>query len=174
MRTGVFGGSFNPIHSGHIAIANYFYHSGLLDEVWLLVSPQNPLKDSHLADNAAQRLEDCRRAIVPYPYLQVCDIEFSLPRPSYMAQSLQALQERYPQRNFSLIIGGDNLDCFERWKDYRYILDNFDVLVYPRPGYSNRVPQDWTRVRLFEDASLMDISSTQLRQARQQLKAKNK
>lgn len=111
---------------------------------------------------------------MPYPYLQVCDIEFSLPRPSYMAQSLQALQERYPQRNFSLIIGGDNLDCFERWKDYRYILDNFDVLVYPRPGYSNRVPQDWTRVRLFEDASLMDISSTQLRQARQQLKAKNK
>lgn len=168
LRTGIFGGSFNPIHSGHIAIAEYFYRSGLLDEVWLVVSPQNPLKDESVQDNAEQRLQACREVLKDKPYLKISDIEFQLPRPSYMAQTLKSLQERHPDRVFSLIIGGDNLDHFERWKDYPYILEHFDVLVYPRPGSKNQVPPAWKRVRLFEDVDLMDISSTQIREAQQQ------
>ncbi|MBO5916969.1 MAG: nicotinate-nucleotide adenylyltransferase [Bacteroidales bacterium] len=164
LRTGIFGGSFNPIHSGHIAIGEYFHRSGILDEVWFVVSPQNPLKTSEVSLNAEERLQACREVLKDYPYLTVSDIEFELPRPSYMAQTLKSLQERYPDRQFSLIIGGDNLAHFERWKDYRQILDNYDILVYPRPGSPNIVPENWKRVRLFEDATLMDISSTQIRE----------
>lgn len=168
LRTGIFGGSFNPIHSGHIAIADYFYRSALLDEVWLVVSPQNPLKDESVQDNAEQRLQACREVLKDKPYLKVSDIEFHLPRPSYMAQTLKSLQERHPDRVFSLIIGGDNLEHFDRWKDYRQILENFDILVYPRPGSKNQVPPHWTRVKLFDKVELMDISSTQIREAQQQ------
>lgn len=163
LRTGIFGGSFNPLHSGHIAIGEYFYRSGSLDEVWFVVSPQNPLKDSNILAQAETRLEDCRKALEAYPHLQVSDVEFHLPRPSYMAQTLQHLQKQHPDREFSLIIGGDNLDHFQRWKDYRFLLDNFDILVYPRPGSRNIVPADWKRVRLFNDAPQMSISSTEIR-----------
>ncbi len=167
LRTGIFGGSFNPLHVGHIAIGEYFHRSGLLDEVWFVVSPQNPLKDKSVLNNAEERLEDCRRALQAYPQLKVSDVEFQLPRPSYMAQTLKHLQAQYPDRVFSLIIGGDNLEHFERWKDHHYILDNYDILVYPRPGSANKVPQEWKRVRLFENVTLMNISSTQIRERQQ-------
>lgn len=163
LRTGIFGGSFNPLHSGHIAIGEYFHQSGLLDEVWFVVSPQNPLKTSEVSLNAEERLNACRQALKTYPYLKVSDIEFSLPRPSYMAQTMKTLQELYPRRTFSLIIGGDNLEHFDKWKDYDYLLEHYDILVYPRPGSSKRVPPEWKRVKLFEDAPMMDISSTEIR-----------
>lgn len=164
IRTGIFGGSFHPIHYGHIAVADYFHRSGLLDEVWFVVSPLNPLKQDHVMSGAEERLEQVRQALKDYPWLQVCDIELRLPRPSYTTQTLQALSENYPDRIFSLIIGGDNLDKFAHWKNYEYILAHYDILVYPRPGATNKVPEGWDRVRLFADAPQMDISSTLIRQ----------
>ena len=165
IRTGIFGGSFHPLHYGHIAVADYFYHSGLLDEVWFMVSPLNPFTQGQPLAGARQRLEQVRQALKDYPQFKVCDIELQLPRPSYTTQTLQALSEKYPDRVFSLIIGGDNLDKFARWKDYEYILAHYDILVYPRPGATNKVPEGWDRVRLFADAPQMDISSTQIREA---------
>ncbi len=166
IRTGIFGGSFHPLHEGHIALADYFYRSGLLDEVWFVVSPQNPMKKAEDLSDAQQRLEAARLKLAPYPQFQVCDIELELPRPSYMSNTLRALGERYPERVFSLIIGGDNLDCFANWHESQWIRDRFDVLVYPRPGCANRVPDGWTRVRMFDDAPQMAISSTDIREHR--------
>lgn len=164
IRTGIFGGSFNPIHQGHIAVADFFYHSKILDEIWFVVSPQNPLKRPNDLEDAATRLQEVKAAVKDYPQFKVSDIEFALPRPSYMAQTLKTLSQEYPDRCFSLIIGGDNLDIFSAWKDSDYILQNYDILVYPRPGYGNRVPTEWKRVHLFEEARMMDISSTQIRE----------
>ncbi len=163
IRTGIFGGSFNPVHQGHIAIGNYFYRSGLLDEVWFVVSPQNPIKDAESLSDATTRLQQVREALKPYPYLKVSDIEMELPRPSYMANTLRELARRYPDRQFTLLIGGDNLEHFSRWCEADWILENYDIFVYPRPGSPMTVPDGWKRVRLFSDAAQMDISSTAIR-----------
>lgn len=168
IRTGIFGGSFYPIHYGHIAVADYFHRSGLLDEIWFVVSPLNPFKQNRLLSVAEDRLREVSEVLKDHPCFRVCDIELRLPRPSYTSRTLRVLSEQYPDRVFSLIIGGDNLDKFARWKDYEYILANYDVLVYPRPGASNKVPEGWDRVRLFADAPQMDISSTRIRQSRPQ------
>lgn len=167
MRTiGIYGGSFNPVHSGHIAVAEQCLRQGPLDELWFVVSPQNPLKNAEELEDAQGRLQEVREALKHRPEFYVSDIEFRLPRPSYMALTLKTLQERYPEDRFVLVIGGDNLDVFEQWKDYTYLLEHYDILVYPRPGCHNTVPPEWKRVRMIQ-APLMDISSTQIRAERQ-------
>ena len=165
IRTGIFGGSFNPIHYGHLAVGDFFYHSGLLDEVWFVVSPHNPLKQAEDLADARERLAQVQAALAAYPYLKVSDIELDLPRPSYMSATLRELERRYPQRTFSLIIGSDNLENFVRWHDFQYLIGHYDILVYPRPGYRNEVPVGWKRVRLFREAPQMDVSSTRIREA---------
>jgi nicotinate-nucleotide adenylyltransferase len=162
MHTACFGGSFNPIHEGHIAIGEYVLNQGLADEVWYIVSPLNPLKPTADPKDARERLEMVARALENHPRLIACDVELYLPAPSYTADTLKYLTQKYPEREFSLLIGGDNLDQLVHWKDYAYILANYDILVYPRPGATNQVPPHWKRVKLL-DAPLMDISSSLIR-----------
>jgi len=163
IRTGFFGGSFNPIHAGHLALGDYLIENKLVDECWFVVSPKNPLKESANPADAQERLEAVKEALKNHTGCSASDIEFSLPCPSYTVQSLCYAEKRYPEREFVLVIGGDNLDVFEKWKEYAYLRAHFDILVYPRPGYSNQVPKGWRRVTILNDAPLMDISSTQLR-----------
>lgn len=163
LRTGYFGGSFNPIHEGHIRLADRACQSGLVDEVWFVVSPQNPLKSTADPNDAASRLAAVREALQPYPHLIASGFELDKPLPSYTIDNLNLAASQYPDRTFVLIIGGDNLDDLTRWKDYEQLLSNYDILVYPRPGASNTIPQGWQRVKLL-DGPLMAISSTEIRQ----------
>lgn len=158
--TGIYGGSFNPIHEGHICLAKALAESGLVDEMWLLVSPQNPFKvDAELLDDD-ERLRLARLAVEDVPGVEVCDREFSLPRPSYMYNTLQALSEEHPNREFVLVIGADNWERFPDWYRSKDILASYRVIVYPRPGYElGKLPR---RVKL-ADTPLLDISSTEIR-----------
>ena len=131
-RIGIFGGSFNPIHLGHTALAAYICEQGLVDEVWLMVSPQNPLKRNSALLDESERLAMARLAVAPYPMLRACDFEFTLPRPSYTYHTLQALRKAYPDHKFSLIIGEDNWQCFNRWYRGEDIARETPIIVYPR------------------------------------------
>ena len=131
-RIGLFGGSFNPIHLGHTALATYICEQGLVDEVWLLVSPQNPLKQDLTLLDENERLHMARLAVAPYPMLKACDFEFTLPRPSYTYHTLQALRKAYPDCEFSLIIGEDNWNNFHRWYRGEDIARETPIIIYPR------------------------------------------
>ena len=131
-RIGIFGGSFNPIHLGHTALAAYICEQGLVDEVWLMVSPHNPLKENSTLIDEQERLTMARLAVAPYPTLRACDFEFTLPRPSYTYHTLQALRKAYPDYEFSLIIGEDNWQCFDRWYHGEDIARETPIIVYPR------------------------------------------
>ncbi len=163
-KVGLFFGSFNPIHFGHLCIANYFSEYTDLKEIWFVVSPQNPLKpkSSLLADY--HRLELVRLAINDFPKFNVSDIEFKLSKPSYTIHTLVYLSEKYPNKDFVLIIGSDNLDTFSKWKNYEQILLNYQLYVYPRPGFTTSQWLDNEKVQLVE-APLMQISSTFIRKA---------
>lgn len=164
MRTGIFGGSFNPVHNGHIALARRLLDAGLLDEVWLVVSPQNPLKrqDDLLDDEL--RLEMARIAVQGDAHIEVSDYEFRLPRPSYMWHTLRSMSKDYPSRDFRLIIGADNWLCFDRWYAHKEILAHYGIIVYPRPGSLVDAASLPPNVRMV-DMPLTDVSSTLVRQA---------
>ena len=136
-RIGIFGGSFNPIHLGHTALAAYICEQGLVDEVWLMVSPQNPLKRDLTLLDENERLTMARLAVAPYPMLKASDFEFTLPRPSYTYHTLQALRAAYPECEFSLIIGEDNWQCFNRWYRGEDIARETPIIVYPRSSESS-------------------------------------
>lgn len=136
-RIGIFGGSFNPIHLGHTALAAYICELGLVDEVWLMVSPQNPLKQNLTLLDEQERLAMARLAVAPYPTLKASDFEFTLPRPSYTYHTLQALRGAYPDYAFSLIIGEDNWRCFDRWYRGEDIARETSIIVYPRDVEGN-------------------------------------
>ena len=162
-RTALFFGSFNPIHVGHLIIANTMLQQECVDEVWLVVSPQNPLKErsSLLADH--HRLQMARLAVDDNYGLRVCDIEMHLPIPSYTVVTLAALGEKHPDREFCLVMGSDNLANLHRWRNYEYILEHYRLMVYPRPG-SERCPLcDHPSVTMV-DVPMMDISSSYIRQ----------
>lgn len=162
IRTCIFGGSFNPIHKGHLALGDYIISHGLAHECWFVVSPKNPLKPSADPMDAEKRLLAVKKKLEGHPGCVASDIELHLPIPSYTAQTIRHAIETYPERAFVLLIGGDNLDAFTQWKDYQFLLENMDILVYPRPGYSNKIPHNWKRVRLL-DGVLMNVSSTKIR-----------
>ena len=159
-RTGIYGGSFNPIHLGHVCLAKALSESGLVNEMWLLVSPQNPFKvDEQLLDDE-KRLQLARLAVRDVPGVEVCDREFFLPRPSYMHNTLQALSQEHPDREFVLVIGADNWERFPAWYRSQDILSDYSIIIYPRPGYTLQdVPQGVT----IADTPLLDISSTEIR-----------
>ncbi len=160
MTTGIYGGSFNPIHEGHVCLAKALVEGGLVDEMWLLVSPQNPFKaNADLFDDNI-RLRLAALAASEVSGVEVCDREFSLPRPSYMYSTLQALSEEHPDREFVLVIGADNWERFPDWYHSKDILATYRIIVYPRPGYKlGRLPQGVT----LADTPLFDISSTEIR-----------
>ena len=162
IRTGVFGGSFNPIHNGHVALARRLLGVASLDEVWFVVSPRNPLKEeSQLADDRL-RLEMVRIALEDEPRFVACDYEFGLPRPSYMWHTLQGLAADCPDREFVLIIGSDNWACFDEWFAHDDIISSFPIVIYPRPGYAVDAEALSPKVTL-ADVAMMDISSTDVR-----------
>lgn len=155
MTVGIFGGSFNPVHNGHIALARAIVERGLVDEVWLTLSPLNPLKNNPtdlLPDNT--RLEMLRLATEGIPGLRVCDIELTMPRPSFTINTLRELSRRNPGIGFRLIIGADNMLIFDRWKEHDEILRDYAPIVYPRPGFP--CPQAI-------DLPVHDVSSTLVR-----------
>jgi nicotinate-nucleotide adenylyltransferase len=165
--TGIFGGSFNPIHIGHLALANYLCEYSSLQEVWFMVSPHNPLKtQSDLWDDTL-RLDLVRRAVADYPHFQASDFEFHLPRPSYMIHTLDALQKAYPDRKFTLIIGADNWQLFPKWHQYQEILERHHVMIYPRLGYEVDAASLPRNVELVE-TPLIEVSSTFIREALKQ------
>lgn len=161
IRTALSGGTFNPIHNGHLAIAKSILRQGLASEVWLMVTPCNPWKSNMSLLPDGQRLEMVRQAVADTPGIYASDFEFSLPKPSYTAETLRRLTESFPDREFILTIGGDNWERFRHWKDWQYILDNFKIIVYPRRGFqTGQIPESVTIM----DCPLFDISSTQIRQ----------
>lgn len=162
--TGLYFGSFNPIHIGHLAIANYFVEFANLDELWFVVSPQNPLKNKSSLLPDYQRLELVNLALRDYPKFKASNIEFSLSQPSYTANTLANLDEKYPNRNFSLIIGEDNLASFHKWKNCEHILQNRKLLVYPRPNSRVSSFHNHPNVQLI-DAPNIEISSSFIRKS---------
>ena len=164
MNIGLFGGSFNPIHNGHVRLAKSLLQKAALDEVWFLVSPQNPFKqDQQLLDDD-KRLQLVRLALKDEPQLMASDFEFHLPKPSYTWNTLQALEQEYPERKFTLLIGGDNWEAFDKWYRYEDILKRYPIIVYPRKGskVSDVKFQD-SDIQIVE-TPLINISSTQIRQ----------
>ncbi len=163
MKIGLFFGSFNPIHIGHLIIANTIADSEEVSQVWLVVSPQNPFKKNGTLLHEFDRYDMVRLAIADNEKLNVTDIEFHLPKPSYTIDTLTYLQEKYPQHIFKIIIGEDNLKGFEKWKNYLKILEYYEVLVYPRPNSAKTIFHDHEKVK-FVQAPLIDLSATYIRE----------
>ena len=163
MNIGIYGGSFNPIHNGHIALARQILNRLSLDEVWMMVSPQNPLKQtsSDLLDDS-KRWEMTCVALQNEPGLRACDLEFHLPKPSYTWHTLQTLSQENPEHTFTLIIGADNWQLFPRWYHSDDILRNYPIAVYPRKGTPIRV-EDLPKGVTLVDMERYDVSSTDIR-----------
>lgn len=161
---GIYGGTFDPPHEAHLSVARAALDRGLADEVWLMVSPENPFKTGRHISPESDRLAMTRLAIQGIPGLLASDFEFSLPKPSYTYRTLCALRDAFPDRRFTLIIGGDNLETFGRWRNPDRILEEFGLVVYPRPGYS--LPdalRSHPNVRVLEDVAQSPVSSSEIR-----------
>jgi nicotinate-nucleotide adenylyltransferase len=162
LNIGLFFGSFNPPHIGHMAIANYLVEFAGLNQLWFVVSPQNPLKEQSSLLKEYDRLELVRQAVEGDLRFRVSDVEFRMPKPSYTINTLTYLKDKFPDHTFTLIIGSDNLENFQQWKDYGTILGNYRIIVYPRPGFSGESVPGHNNIRLIE-APQMEISSTFIR-----------
>lgn len=160
---GILGGSFNPVHIGHLMIAQYVAQWGYVDKVWLTLSPANPLKDSRDLMPDMKRLTMLNMSTRGAKTIETCDIELSMPRPSYTISTLDLLTKRYPAKRFKIIIGSDNWAVFSKWKDADRILSDYGVLVYPRPGYP--IPEGHVDGMEIVKAPVVDISSTFIRSA---------
>ena len=164
MKIGLFFGSFNPIHTGHLLIADYFIEFEIFDKIWFVVSPQNPFKSSDKLVDENLRFEMLKLAISDNEKFEACDIEFKLPRPSYTSDTLNHLRQKFPEHIFSPIIGGDNLQSFHLWKNHEEILNNHEIYVYRRAGYySNPLFANQNKIKVF-DVPLLNISSTYIRE----------
>ncbi|MGB0428296.1 MAG: nicotinate (nicotinamide) nucleotide adenylyltransferase [Flavobacteriales bacterium] len=173
MHIGLYFGSFNPIHIGHLVLANHIAEHTDLEEVWIVVSPQNPFKKQSSLLEDYHRFALVELAIESFPKLKASQVEFKLPKPSYTIDTLVVLTEKYPQHTFSIIIGEDNLSHFHKWKNFEAILEHHQVFVYPRPGSKAHRFGEHPNVHLVADAPLMQISSTFIRQCIHQNKNAN-
>jgi nicotinate-nucleotide adenylyltransferase len=162
--TGLFFGSFNPVHTGHLIIASHMLEWAGLSEVWFIVSPHNPLKKKNTLLDDHHRLALLNVAIEDDPRFRASNIEFGLPRPSYTINTLAVLTEKYPRRQFALIMGADNLQTIHKWKNYEQLLRDYKIYLYPRPNADGGAYRDHPNVT-HVDAPLIEISSTFIRQA---------
>jgi nicotinate-nucleotide adenylyltransferase len=162
MKIGLFFGSFNPIHNGHLIIANHILNETALDKIWLIVSPQNPFKESGSLLNTYDRLYLVTKAIENDNRLKGSDIEFHLPKPSYTSATLTYLREKYPLYEFSIIIGSDSFQNLSKWKNYETIINIYELIIYKRPGFE--ITNDIGARVLIMNAPLLEISATYIRE----------
>ena len=168
MKIGLYFGTFNPIHVGHLIIANHLAEYSDLEQIWMVVTPHNPHKQKNTLLDDYQRLHLVRLATEEYPKIKPSDIEFKLPQPNYTVNTLAHLKDNYPQHEFSLIMGEDNLKSLHKWKNYEYILENHDIYIYPRvseaiENEAGSVLQSHHRIHKV-DAPIVEISSTFIRE----------
>lgn len=164
MKIGLFFGSFNPIHIGHTAIANYMLTFADLEKIWFVVSPHNPLKKKETLLPDMQRLRMVREAIGDFTKFKASDIEFKLPQPSYTINTLAYLKEKFPKNEFALIMGSDNLQTFHKWKNYEEILKHHELYIYPRKNCDGGELKNHKHIHITQ-APEMEISSTMIREA---------
>lgn len=163
MRIGLYFGSFNPIHHGHLIIANYLLEHTDLDQIWFVVSPQNPLKPSNSLLNEYHRLFLVQASIEGENRLRASDIEFKLPKPSYTVDTLAYLQEKYPSHEFSIVMGSDSFQNLPKWKNYHWLLQHFPVYVYRRPAHESLPSFPDAKKIIVLEAPLLPISATHIR-----------
>ena len=161
-RIGLYFGSFNPVHNGHLAIADYMLKHAPIDELWFVLSPQNPLKNPDELWSNEKRFEFLESAIDDRSKMSICTVEWDMPKPSYTIDTLKKLSELFPNTVFSILMGADNLEKIERWKSFETILNGYKIFVYPRPNVVENQYFQHSNVTVF-DAPLMDISSTEIR-----------
>ena len=162
MNIGLYFGSFNPIHIGHLIIANHVLNETTIDKIWFIVSPQNPLKESKTLLNEFDRLHLVRLAVQEDNRMKCSDIEFNLPRPSYTSNTLAFLSEKYPEHKFSIIVGSDSYQNFDKWKNFETIVNNYPIYVYKREGYE--IKKIFTKKPEVLDAPIIQISASQIRE----------
>ena len=165
MKIGLYFGTFNPIHIGHLIIANHFAEYSGLEQIWMVVTPHNPLKNKKTLLDDHERLELVNLATEDYPKIKPSDIEFKLPQPNYTVNTLAHLQDKFPQHDFSLIMGEDNLKSLHKWKNYEVILKNYAIYVYPRISLELENSNFRNNPNIhFIDAPIVEISSTFIRE----------
>ncbi|TDS57908.1 nicotinate (nicotinamide) nucleotide adenylyltransferase [Myroides indicus] len=168
MKIGLYFGTFNPIHIGHLVIANHMVQYTELDEVWMVVTPHSPHKKKRGLLEDYHRLHMVNLAVEDYDYLRSSDIEFHLPQPNYTVNTMEHLHERFPKHEFALLMGEDNLNTFTKWKNYETLLDRYDIFVYPRI-FEDKMKDNpllkHSRIKLVENAPVMEISATFIRNA---------
>jgi len=164
MKIGIFPGSFNPVHIGHLAIANYVVEYSEFDEIWFLITPQNPLKKKDDLIDQNLRLTWLEKSICNFPKFKVCTVEWEMPQPTYTINTLQRLRVMYPENTFELVIGSDNWETIHRWKDYQVILKNFKTSIYPRLG-TGKIIFNHPNVQMIKGAPKIELSSTFIRKA---------
>jgi nicotinate-nucleotide adenylyltransferase len=162
MKIAIYSGSFNPVHNGHMAIATKVIEQAGVDELWFLISPQNPLKKDWLLMPENDRLAMVKLAIEDEPKMKASDFEFHLPRPTFTITTLDSLKSNFPQHDFILLVGGDNLSLIQRWYQYKRIVDDYGLIVYPRPGYSIENFMNLPNVQII-NAPFLLISATEIR-----------
>lgn len=165
LKIGLYFGTYNPIHIGHLAIANYMVEFTDINQLWFVVSPQNPHKIKKKLLDDYQRLEMVHRAVEGDDRMRASNIEFNLPKPSYTVDTLAYLKEQHPNYDFVILMGSDNLENFHKWKNYEAILENYGIIVYPRPGFDRSKIPDHKNITIAEEAPLMEISSSFIRSA---------
>jgi len=163
MRIGLFFGSFNPVHIGHMIIAQHMLNHTDLEQIWMVVSPHNPLKEKSTLAKDYDRLNLVQYTTEENPKIKVSKIEFSLPKPSYTIDTLTHLKEKFPNHQFSLIMGGDNLISLPKWKNYELLIAQYSIYIYKRPQYSDHTDLATHPNIIFCEAPLLDISSTSIR-----------
>lgn len=162
MRIMLYFGSFNPIHIGHMALAEYVLKEKLSEELWFVLSPQNPLKQASELMPDEERIGRIRKAISHKEHMQICDVELTMPRPNYTINTLNRLTDLYPSHQFSILIGADNAQIFQRWRDAELIYNHFPIYVYPRKS-SEPVNCRFPQMHILANAPIINISSTAIR-----------
>ena len=162
MKIGLFFGSFNPIHVGHLIIVNHILNESDLDRIWFVVSPQNPFKTTDSLANEYDRYHLVQKAVEDDPRLKASDIEFSLPRPSYTVHTLAYLKEKYPTHSFYIVMGSDGFQNITKWKNAEHIISHYPIIIYQRPGFD--VNNDAGATVQIMNAPLLDISATHIRE----------